>query len=117
MKRVTRTRRRGTPADLDLRLQLAQMRHQLADANATAQRYAGELMVAEHRRVELHVAYVELLVHARAEVAEARQGRCHSGILAGHLEEIGLLPPEDKTPEQIVAEGLALTVQIGGDPA
>lgn len=93
----------------------ADVRQELAALRAELARLRGELVVSEHLRVEMHVAYLELLVHARAEVAEARQGRCRSGYLAGHLEEIGLEPPEGAVPDQIVAEGLALVARIGGD--
>jgi hypothetical protein len=66
------------------------------------------------RYAELHVAYVELLARARAEVAEQRSGTpFRAGHLAGHLEEIGLMPPDGAAPDALVAEGLALAARLG----
>ena len=81
---------------------------------------AAEVTVGEHRRVELHVAYVELLTHARATAAAAARGElAPAAYVAGHLEEIGLQPAPGAVPDQVVAEGLiiAIGLQAGSDAA
>ena len=56
-----------------------------------------------------------LLARARADVAEARTGTpFHAGHLAGHLEEIGLMPPDGAEPDALVAVGLAVAVRLNG---
>ncbi|TYB38408.1 hypothetical protein [Actinomadura chibensis] len=65
------------------------------------------------RYAEMHVAYVELLARARAEVAETRTGTPQrAGHLAGYLDEIGLLPPDGAVPDALVAEGLAVAAGL-----
>lgn len=66
-----------------------------------------------HLYTELHVAYTELLAHARAAVAAARRGDLDPiAYIAGHLEEIGLAPSPDAEPDRLVAEGLALAAGL-----
>ncbi|WUI01944.1 hypothetical protein OHR68_09075 [Spirillospora sp. NBC_00431] len=119
----------GTPYELDIRRQLNQARQDLAEAHAeldvrrgqeTVLRTHLETLGAEatamrHRYTELHVAYVELLTHARAAAAAAALGELDpAAYVAGHLEEIGLQPAPDAVPDQVVAEGLAVSVRLSG---
>lgn len=112
----------GSPAELDLRRRLREareearaLREQEAALREHLEQLAGHLRVSEHLRVEMHVAYVELLARARAEVAEQRDGTpFRHGHLAGHLEEIGLEPPAGASPDRLVAEGLAVAARLGG---
>ncbi|MGI5330965.1 hypothetical protein [Actinomadura nitritigenes] len=117
----------ASPADLDLRRQLARARRELAEARGeldarreqeTALREHLEqlgqaLTVSEHLRAEQHVCYVELLTHARATAAAAARGElAPATYIAGHLEEIGLQPPCGAVPEQVVAEGLIVAIGL-----
>lgn len=111
----------GSPTELDLRRQLREareearaLRSQAASLREDLEALAGHLLVSEHLQVETRVAYVELLARARAEVAEQQAGTpFRHGYLAGHLEEIGLEPPAGVSPDQMVAEGLAVAVRLG----
>ncbi|MFF5325324.1 hypothetical protein ACFY2Y_16575 [Janibacter hoylei] len=117
----------ASPADLDLRRQLARARRELAEARCelevrreqeTALREHLEqlgktLTVSEHLRAELHVSYVELLTAARATAAAAARGElAPAAYIAGHLEEIGLQPAPDAVPDQVVAEGLIVAIGL-----
>ncbi|TDC55589.1 hypothetical protein E1281_11690 [Actinomadura sp. KC345] len=117
----------GTPYELDVRRQLNQARRDLAEAHAelaarrdqeTALRTHLESLAADVRATgqaytELHVAYVELLTHARATVAAAAHAEpAPAAYIAGHLEEIGLQPTPGAVPKQVVAEGLSIATQV-----
>jgi hypothetical protein len=105
---MTRTTAPGTPRELDVRRQLDQARQDLAEAHA-------ELRVMGLRYVELHVAYLELLTHARATAAaDAREELSPGRYVAGHLEEIGLQPALDAEPDHLIAEGLAVAARLEG---
>ncbi|XVQ16370.1 hypothetical protein ACQP1W_52500 (plasmid) [Spirillospora sp. CA-255316] len=94
-----------------------QARRELAKAREDVRVLRTELLVAEHRRIEMHVAYVELLAHARAAVAAAARGDLEPiAYIAGHLEEIGLMPAPDAAPDAVVAEGLAVAARLGVHP-
>jgi hypothetical protein len=117
----------GSPYELDLRRRLNQARQNLTEAHAelaarrdqeTALRTHLEALAAEARSArqaftELHVAYVELLTHARATVAAAVRGEpAPAAYVAGHLEEIGLPPGPGAVPEQVVAQGLSVATHV-----
>ena len=96
------------PSPLTLSRNPEQLRKSLTRARIDAETW-------RLRYAELHVAYVELLARARAEVAEARTGTpFRAGHLAGYLEEIGLMPPEGAEPDALVAEGLSVAVRLNG---
>lgn len=120
----------ASPVDLDLRRRLAQARRELAETRAALAEARHELdarrdqeaslrahleelaaasTVCEHRRVELHVCYLQMLTQARAAAAAAARGEAAPiAYIAGHLDEIGLAPEPGAVPDQLVAEGLAL---------
>jgi hypothetical protein len=114
--------RAATPARLDLRRQLGVAKRVISDlrareraAEARAAVLAGDLAIERHQRTELHVAYVELLAHARAAVAAQRAGELGALVyVQGHLEEIGLLPPHGASARAIVAEVQALVARLEG---
>ncbi|MFG1999725.1 hypothetical protein ACGFNU_11315 [Spirillospora sp. NPDC048911] len=120
----------ASPVELDVRRLLREAREELREVHEeldarreqeTALRehledlavQAGAAEVWRARYTELHVAYVELLTRARAEVAKARADTpfrvCH---LVSHLEKVGLMPAEGATPDQLMAEGLALAASL-----
>ncbi|MFI0412441.1 hypothetical protein [Actinomadura sp. 3N508] len=105
----------GTPYELDMRRQLNQARQDLAEAHTELAVLRDQATVQQHRHTELHVAYVELLTHARATAAAAALGElAPARYIAGHLEEIGLQPAPGAVPDQVVAEGLAVSVRLSG---
>jgi hypothetical protein len=98
----------SAPSPLMLSRSPEQLRRSLARARVDAEAW-------RLRYAELHVAYVELLARARAEVAEVRTGApSGAGHLAGHLEEIGLMPPDGAEPDALVAQGLAVVARLSG---
>ncbi|MFI0487536.1 hypothetical protein [Actinomadura sp. 9N215] len=81
-----------------------------AEASAAALRNEFTLLSAE---------YAELLAHARAAVAAARDGELDPiAHLAGFLEERGQLPPAGTAAAQLAAQAFARTAdadrQFGG---
>ncbi|CNF62929.1 Uncharacterised protein [Mycobacterium tuberculosis] len=81
-----------------------------AEVSAEAVRQEFALLSAE---------YAELLAHARAAVAAARDGEIDPmAHLTGFLEERGQLPPADAPASRLVAEAFARTAdadrQFGG---
>ncbi|WP_141580162.1 hypothetical protein [Actinomadura sp. WMMA1423] len=105
---MTATNSVSAPSPLMLSRNPEQLRKSLTRARIDAEAW-------RLRYAELHVAYVELLARARAEVAESRtSGPSRAGHLAGHLEEIGLMPPDDAEPDALVAEGLAVVARLSG---
>lgn len=127
---IVRTgRAAGTPYELDMRRRLSRARQDLAEAHAelAARRgqeaalrthleaLAADVRASRQAYAELHVAYVELLAHARAAVAAATLGEpAPVAYVAGHLREIGLQPAPGAAPEQVVAEGLAVAAHLNG---
>ncbi len=127
---IVRTgRAAGTPYELDMRRRLNQTRQDLAEAHAElaarrehekalrtrVEALAADVRASRQAYTELHVAYVELLTHARATVAAAERGELAPvTYVAGHLEEIGLQPAPGAVPEQVVAEGLAVAAHLNG---
>lgn len=105
---------------------------QLSDL-ATQVRLAGDphaqVLLADDERLRSQLAllraeYAELLAHARAAVAAARDGELAPLLhVAGFLEERGLLPPADVPARHLVAEALVHSVDgclaalPGGDRA
>lgn len=105
------TKHAPAPSPLMLARSPEQLRKSLARARAEAATW-------RRRYAELHVAYVELLARARAEVAEQRNGSdLRAGHLAGHLQEIGLMPPDGAAPDALVAEGLAVAAHLAESSA
>ncbi|RSN53318.1 hypothetical protein [Actinomadura sp. WAC 06369] len=112
----------AVPSDLDRRRRLREareevraLREQEAALRDHLETLGSGLTVAEHRYAELHVAYVELLTHARAAVAAAAAGElAPMTYIQGHLEEIGLAPAPGDRPERLVAEGLATSARLAG---
>lgn len=110
----------GTPTDLDLRRQLREAREELRarrdqerDLRTHLETLGADLTVARHQYAELHIAYLELLTHARAAAAAAARGEVAPTVyIVGHLEEIGLQPAPGASPEQLVAEGLAVSARL-----
>ncbi|KAB2341520.1 hypothetical protein [Actinomadura rudentiformis] len=115
----------GSPTDLDLRRQLREAREELwarreqeAALRETAEALFRDLKASHALYVEMHVAYVELLTHARAAVAAASRGEvAPTAYIAGYLEEIGLQPAPGAVADAVVAEGLALAVRLSGGEA
>jgi hypothetical protein len=112
----------ASPTDLDLRRQLREAREELRarrDQEAALREHnealGRDLTIARDLYAELHVAYVELLTHARAASAAAARGEIAPiTYIAGHLEEIGLQPAPGAAPERLVAEGLAVADRLQG---
>lgn len=117
----------ASPADLDLRRQLARARRELAEARGELdarreqeaalrehlEQLGQALTVSEHLCAEQQVRWVELLTHARATAAAAARGElAPAAYIAGHLEEIGLQPPCGAVPDQVVAEGLIVAIGL-----
>lgn len=110
------------PTVLDRRRRLREAREEvraLREQEAALREHlevlGGALTLAEHHYAELHVAYLELLTHARAAVAAAAAGElAPMTYIAGHLEEIGLAPKPGASAERLVAEGLATAVRLAG---
>ncbi|WP_395110732.1 hypothetical protein [Actinomadura sp. SCN-SB] len=96
----------AAPSPLTLSRNPAELRRAVAVANARAQEW-------RLRYAELHMAYVQLLTHARAAVAAAAAGElAPTAYIAGHLEEIGLSPAPGAVPDALVAEGLAVAAEL-----
>jgi hypothetical protein len=108
----------GSPTDLDLRRQLREAREEARALRAQAEALGSELTEVEHRYVEMHIAYVELLAHARAAVAAAARGQqVQVGYIAGHLQRVGLAPPAGAVADRVMAEGLATARRLAGGGA
>jgi hypothetical protein len=108
----------AAPVDLDLKRQLREAREELRALRERNEALACDLATAQDLYAELHVAYVELLAHARAAVAAAARGEVAPVFyVAGHLEEIGLEPAPGAAPDAVVAEGLAVADRLQGGGA
>lgn len=100
--------RRAAPSPLTLSRSPEQLRRSLARARRDAETW-------RLRYAELHVAYVELLARARAEVAGPGPARRSAPVIwPATWKEIGLMPPDGAEPDALVAEGLAVAVQLNG---
>ncbi|MFI0453719.1 hypothetical protein [Actinomadura sp. 6N118] len=112
----------GRPTELDLRRRLREARQELRArreqeeaVRENAEALSRELEVSRALYVELHVAYVELLTHARAAAAAAARGEvAPTAYIAGHLEEIGLQPAPGAVADAVVAEGLTVAARLSG---